>query len=93
MESGEMDERSHVALTDAIHVMQNQEYWQLNNQERHEGKNASTDKQIAISKIALPALERAVQALRADDYSGVLISLELAVNTDGEATPSRRKKS
>jgi hypothetical protein len=89
---GEMDDTSHVALSDAVRTMQNQEHWQLKNQEKHEGKNASTDKQIAISRVALPALEAAVQALKEDDYRTVLAKVELAITTDGTEPAKRKRK-
>lgn len=89
---GEIDDESHVALVDAVKHLQNQEFWQLQRQERHEGKNASTDQQLAICRIALPALEEAVQALNRDDFDTVIAKLELAATTDGTAPRRRRKK-
>lgn len=89
-EIGEMSETSHGVLAETLKVLQAQEYWQLKNQERHEGKNDPTDKQIAISRVALPALEAAAKALDAEDYNEVLTQLELAVSTEGK--PVRRRK-
>lgn len=89
---GEMSDASHKALADALKQMQSQEFWQLKNQERHEGKNEPTDRQIAISRVALPALEAAVKALAEDDYNEVLDQLTLAVTTEGEAPKKRSRK-
>lgn len=86
-EIGLISDASHVALTDTVKSMQQAEYWQLRNQEKHAGKNEPTDKQIAICKVALPALEAAVKALSEDDFMEVLDQLTLAVTTDG--TPQR----
>jgi len=77
-----------VALVNALQVMKQEEYWSLRNQSKHAGKNPSTDVQIAISEVALPALEAAVQSISEDDYNGVLDHLNLAVTTDG----TKRKK-
>ena len=90
-EIGLISDESHVALSEAIKSMQNAEYWQLKNQERHEGKNDPTDKQIAISRIALPELEAAVAALKEDDFDAVLTHLTVATTTDG-TKPRRSKK-
>lgn len=89
-----MADTSHEALVDAVKAMQQAEYWSLRNQAKHEGKNESTDKQLAISRVALPALEEAVKALEADDYAAVIAALELAITTDGSpaAKPKRKRK-
>lgn len=90
-EIGLISDGSHVALTDALKALQTAEYWQLKNQEKHEGKNDPTDKQIAISRIALPALEAANLALAKDNFDEVLKQLTIAVDTDG-TQPKRTKK-
>lgn len=90
-EVGEISDESHVALEEVLKTMRNQEYWQLKNQSKHEGKNAPTDKQIAISRVALPALELAVEALDQGDYHTILDQLILAITTDG-ATPKEKSK-
>jgi hypothetical protein len=94
-EVGTMSDRAHVALVEAVQHLQKAEYWQLKNQERHAGKNAATDKQIAICRAALPALEQAVEALGSENYSRVIKLLSLAATTDGEQKPVKktRKKS
>lgn len=91
-EIGLIGDDSHVALTDALKGLVQAEYWQLKNQEKHAGKNDSTDKQIAISKVALPALEEAVAALAEDDFVTVLLQLTIAVTTDGTLPRKRGKK-
>lgn len=92
-EIGLIADASHVAVTDALKHMQQAEYWQLKNQERHEGKNASTDTQLAICRVALPALEAALKAWNSDDFAEVIIQLNLAITTDGKRPRRARKKS
>lgn len=89
---GEMSESAHEVLTDAIKHLQAQEFWQTKNQERHAGNNPSTDKQLAICRIALPALELAAEALVQEDYSMVIDQLTLAITTDGSALEKSSKK-
>ena len=86
-----MTDRAHKALTEALVHLQRAEYWQLKNQERHAGKNAATDTQIAICRVALPAIESAVEALVAEDYGRVVKQLRLAITTNGEVKKPRRK--
>lgn len=89
---GEISDESHVALEEVLKTMRNQEYWQLKNQSKHEGKNAPTDKQIAICRVALPALELAVEALDQGDYHMVLDQLTLAITTQGEVQEEKSKR-
>lgn len=89
-EIGEMSDTAHNTITATLKHLQQAEFWQLRNQERHAGKNASTDQQLAVCRVALPALEAAVKALEADDYDGVINHVTLAVTTDGSVP---RKKS
>lgn len=89
-EFGEMTEASYQALNEAIAVMKAAEYWSLRNQERHAGKNEATDLSIAVSRVALPALEKALAALQAEDYDTVITQLTVATTTDGTA-PRRRR--
>ena len=90
-EWGEITEASHSALLEAVRLMQQGEYWSLQRQEKHEGKNESTDKQIAISRVALPALEEALKALKEDDFDTAIDQLTLAITTDGK-TPKKISK-
>lgn len=92
-EIGLIADASHVAVTDALKHLQQAEYWQLKNQERHEGKNASTDAQLAVCRVALPALEAAVAAWNKDDFSEVIDQLNVAITTDGKKPRKSRKKS
>lgn len=91
---GEMSEASHVALADALKTMQAGEYWSLRNMSKHAGRNESTDAQIAVSEVALPAIEEAVVALEAEDYNTVIDLLSLAITTEGKKTSKKglRKK-
>jgi len=91
-EIGLINDDSHVAVTDAIKSLQQAEFWQLKNQEKHEGKNASTDQQLAVCRIALPALEKAWEAWNADDFAAVITNINLAITTDGAAPKQRRRK-
>lgn len=85
---GEIQDASHKALEEALKVMQAAEYWSLRNQTKHEGSNDSTDAQIAVSRVALPALEDAVRYLQEEDYNAVIDSLSLAITTQG--APARK---
>lgn len=92
-ETGLINDDSHVALTDAVKHLTAQEFWQIKNQERHEGKNATTDSQLSICRVALPALEQAARELgkTEPDYTAVIDHLHLAITTDG-TVPSKRRK-
>lgn len=87
---GEISDTSHEAVAEAIKLMKSAEYWSLRNQEPHEGRNEATDQGIAVSRVALPALESAAKALEEDDYDTVIEMLELAITTEGK--PVKRKK-
>lgn len=91
-EIGLIADASHVAVTDALKHLQQAEYWQLKNQERHEGKNATTDDQLAICRVALPALEAAITAWNQDDFGEVITQLSLAITTDGKRPRKSRRK-
>ncbi|QKN87755.1 hypothetical protein IXEL_55 [Microbacterium phage Ixel] len=91
-QSGLISDESHLAATGALHSMQTAEYWQLRNQEKHEGKNASTDQQLRVCRVALPALEAAVKAWDSDDFEEVITQLTLAITTDGSELEKTRKK-
>lgn len=90
--SGTIGDEAHLAITDALTHMQREEFHQLRAQEKHEGKNATTDKQIAISREALPALESAVKAWNNDDFELVITHLKRAVETDGTPVKKRGRK-
>jgi hypothetical protein len=89
--TGLIGDDAHIAITNALHHLQNQEYWQLQKQEKHEGKNASTDQQLAICRLALPALEQCVKSWNDDDFETVIEHLTLAITTDG-TVPKRKKE-
>ncbi|QFG04726.1 hypothetical protein SEA_CHICKENKING_57 [Microbacterium phage ChickenKing] len=89
---GEMSEASYEAISVALQTMQKAEYWSLRNQSKYAGQNESTDKQIAISAVALPALERAVEAHKAEDYDKVIDELTLAITTDGTKPKTKKKR-
>lgn len=92
--TGLIGDDAHLSITNALGHLSRQEFHQLRTQEKFEGKNASTDKQVAICRVALPALEAAVEAWNNDDFEKVIDRLKLAASTDGtppKATRTRRK--
>lgn len=94
-DSGTISDENHLTATDALKSMQQDERWQLNAQEKHAGKNDSTDKQIAVCNVALPALTEAIDAWNEDDFVTVIEKVKLAIETDGtvpKPTRARRKK-
>ena len=89
----EISDEAHDALVAAVKAMRQAETWSLRNQERHEGKNKTTDTSIAVSRVALPALERADSALAEGDYLQVIKQLRIAATTDGsEPVPKKRRR-
>lgn len=93
-QTGLISDESHDVISEAIKVLNTAEYWQIRNQERHEGRNASTDTQLAICRVAAPALEAALAAWNRDDFTEVIKQLTIAITTDGKppAKPRRRKR-
>jgi len=92
---GELSDDAHEVLEKAVKAMRQAESWSLRNQERHAGKNQTTDTSIAISRVALPALERADAALAVGDYGQVIRQLNIAATTDGQKparTPVKRRR-
>ena len=90
--SGTIGDEAHLAITNTLHHLQREEFHQLRAQEKHEGKNSTTDKQIAICRVALPALDAALQAWNNDDFDQVVDKLQLAAETDGTAPKATRKR-
>lgn len=92
--NGIIGDEAHLAITDALVHMQREEYHQEKAQSKHEGKNVTTDKQLAICRVALPALEDAVAAWHRDDFGTVIEKLKLAITTDGTKpkVKARRRK-
>lgn len=95
--NGEISDQAHEAIGETLAHLQKQEYHQLRAQEKFEGKNASTDKQIAICRVALPALEQAMHAYNSDDFTNCALQIKLAIETDGTPPkvrkPQRKKRS
>lgn len=89
--NGEISDQAHRVLGETLAHLQKAEYHQLRAQEKFEGKNASTDKQIAICRVALPALEEAVAAYDSDDFMGCVVKVKLAIETDGTSPKPKRK--
>ncbi|QDF16024.1 hypothetical protein H3N89_gp59 [Microbacterium phage MonChoix] len=86
-------ERTHDALRVAIHSVRTDEYHKLQNMRKHEGKNASTDKQIELSIHCLFELDAAVQCHEDLDYIGLKRHLERASLTEVPAAKPVKKKS
>lgn len=93
-ESGTMSDSTHNALCGSVKAMKAAEYWSLRNQEKHEGANERTDTSIAISRVALPALEKAADELCKEDPDYILVidQLRLAATTDGTVPKKRRAR-
>lgn len=90
--TGEISDDTHEVLGETLTELHKSEYHQLRAQEKHEGKNASTDKQIAICRVAMPALESAVYSYNNDDFVGIVEYLKVAITTDGTPPKARRQK-
>lgn len=90
--NGEISDEAHEVIGETLVHLQKSEYHQLRTQEKHEGKNASTDKQIAICRVALPALEEAVHAYNSDDFTTCAVKVKQAIETDGTVPKRRRRK-
>lgn len=67
IENGAIDEHVYNNLGDVAKLMQKEEYWSLRNMSKHVDKNDTTAQQVAISEIALPLLESAVEAWKETD--------------------------
>lgn len=84
LESGSMNESTYVALGEAAALMKKEEYWSLRNMSKHADKNDSTARQVIISELALPLLEKAVLAWQEEDLQDMATYLQQA----GEAEPA-----
>lgn len=91
-EAGEVSDETHEVIGETLAHLERTEYHQLRTQEKHEGKNTSTDKQIAICRVAMPALASATAAYNTDDFIGVVRYVKLAIETDGTVPKARRKR-
>lgn len=92
-DGGMISDETHVTLTNVLHHLQRKEFHQLRTQEKYDGTSASNTKQVAICRIALGALDKAVKAWDNDEHAVVISSVLLAVETDGTApaTPKARR--
>lgn len=90
--NGEISDEAHAVIGETLAHLQKSEYHQLRTQEKHEGKNTSTDKQIAICRVALPALEAAMHAYNSDDFQECVIQVKLAIETDGTVPKVKRAR-
>ncbi len=90
--NGEISDQAHEVIGETLAGMRLAEYHQLRTQEKHEGKNPSTDKQVAICRVALPALKAAVHAYNSDDFQACVTQVKLAIETDGTVPKVRRTR-
>jgi len=88
--NGEISDKAHEVIGETLAHLHKSEYHQLRTQEKYEGKNTSTDKQVAICRIAMPALESALRAYNSDDFQECVTQVKLATETDG--IPPRVKR-
>lgn len=90
--TGEISDETHETVSATLDHLHRAENTQLRLQSKHAGKNPSTDKQIAICSVALPAIEEAVRAWGRGAATTVVRKLKLAIETDGQPPAPRRKK-
>lgn len=91
-QTGLISDESHLVATTALKYLQQQEFFQLKSQTKYAGQNTTTDAQLAICSVALPALEAAVDAWNNDDFDTVIAQVALAVTTDGKPVREKRKR-
>lgn len=87
---GEISDQAHEVIGETLAHLRTAEQYQLKAQEKYEGNNASTDKQIAICRVAMPALASATAAYNTDDFIGVVRYVKLAIETDGTVPKPKR---
>ena len=90
LDKGSMTEDGYVALGEAAKLMQKEEYWSLRNMTKHADKNDSTARQVAISEVALPALEAAVKAWEDEELEDMATHLRAAMNAEPPKKRSRK---
>ena len=85
---------THLAVTTALHHLHRKEHHQLRTQEKYDGTSPSNTKQVAICRVALEALDKAVKAWDTDEHATVISCVLLAVETDGTppAKPKTRRR-
>lgn len=93
LEKGSMTEDAYNALGDAAKLMQKEEYWSMRNMTRHVDKNDSTAKQVAIAEVALPLLEKAVQAWQDEELEDMATYLRAAAEANPDTVRKKSKKS
>lgn len=92
LENGVMNESTYVALGEAAALMKKEEYWSLRNMSKHADKNDSTARQVAISELALPLLEKAVLAWQEEDLQDMATHLRNAGEAEPKPTGKKSKK-
>lgn len=92
LDNGSMNESTYVALGEAAALMQKEEYWSLRNMSKHADKNDSTAQQVAISELALPLLEKAVQSWKDEDLHDMATYLREAASVEPKLVSKKSKK-
>lgn len=87
-----MSESVYQSLGEAAKLLQKEEYWSLRNMSKHADKNDSTARQVAISEIALPLLEKAVLAWQEEDLQDMATYLQQAGEAEPNSTSKKSKK-
>lgn len=90
--NGTIGDDAHLAITDTLVHLQREEFHQLRAQEKYEHTSPSNATQVAICRVALPALEEAVEAWNKDDFETVIDRLKLAITADGKAPAKKGRK-
>ena len=90
--SGTIGDEAHLAITDTLVHLHREEFHQLRAQEKYEHTSPSNATQVAICRVALPALEAAVDAWNRDDFETVIEQLKVAIEADGKAKPARKAR-
>lgn len=91
-EIGVISQQTYDVLGDAAKLMQKEEYWSLRNMSKHVDKNDSTRTQVAIAEVALPLLEKAVQAWEDEDFQGMATCLQNAADAQPKTVRKKSKK-
>lgn len=90
--NGEISDEAHTVIGEALVSLQKSESYQLRSQEKYDGTSPSNTKQVAICRVALPALEAAVHAYNGDDFAECMAQVKIAIETDGTVPKPRRQR-
>ncbi|AXQ52920.1 hypothetical protein SEA_NEFERTHENA_57 [Microbacterium phage Neferthena] len=90
--NGEISDQAHEVIGETLAHLQKGEYHQLRSQEKYDGTSPSNTKQVAICRVALPALEAAMHAYNSDDFGECITQVTIAIETDGTPPKKERRK-